>query len=54
VLADLAANYADASRELAGDPPPLWLTRHMQGPLAGFALASPLAYLMSVLLLIPA
>jgi hypothetical protein len=53
VLADLAANYADASRELAGDPPPLWLTRHMQGPLAGFALASPLAYLMSVLFLIP-
>jgi hypothetical protein len=54
VLADLAANYADASRELAGDLPPLWLTRHMQGPLAGFALASPLAYLMSVLFLIPA
>jgi hypothetical protein len=54
VLADLGVGYAEASRELAGEPPTLWLARHMQGPLSGFALASPLAYVMSVLFLVPA
>jgi hypothetical protein len=33
---------------LAGEPPTLWVARHLQGPLAGFALAAPLAYAMSV------
>jgi hypothetical protein len=31
----------------------MWIARHMQGPLGGFALAAPLAYLMSVLFLVP-
>lgn len=53
VLADLGVGYAEASRELAGEPPTMWLARHMQGPLSGFALASPLAYVMSVLFLVP-
>lgn len=53
VLADLASGYAEASRELAGEPGSLWLVRHMQGPLVGFALAAPAAYLISVLYLVP-
>jgi hypothetical protein len=53
VLADLGVGYAEASRELAGEPPTMWLARHMQGPLSGFVLASPLAYVMSVLFLVP-
>jgi hypothetical protein len=53
VLADLGVGYAEASRELAGEPPTMWLARHMQGPLSGFALASPLAYVMSVFFLVP-
>jgi hypothetical protein len=53
VLADLGVGYAEASRELAGEPPTMWLARHMQGPLTGFALASPLAYVLSVLFLVP-
>lgn len=51
VLADLAADYAEAGRQMAGDPPTMWLARRMQGPLGGFALAAPLAYAMTVLLL---
>jgi hypothetical protein len=54
IMADLAVSYAQASRELAGEPPRLWLARHLQGPLAGFALAAPAAYLLSVMLLVPA
>lgn len=54
VLADLAVGYAEASRELAGEPPTMWLARHMQGPLSGFALAAPLAYVLSVIFLVPA
>ncbi len=54
VLVDLAVGYAEASRELAGEPPTMWLARHMQGPLSGFALAAPLAYVMSMLFLVPA
>jgi hypothetical protein len=52
-LADLAAGYAEASRQMAGDPPTMWIARHMQGPLGGFALAAPVAYVMSVLFLVP-
>jgi len=50
VLADLTIGFAEAGRELAGDPPTMWLARHMQGPLAGFALAAPVAYLITNLL----
>ncbi len=52
VLADLAVSYADAGRELAGEPSSLWIARHMQGPLGGFALASPAAYVLSVMVLV--
>jgi hypothetical protein len=52
VLADLAVSYAEAGRALAGEPSPLWLARHMQGPLGGFALAAPVAYVLSVMLLV--
>ncbi|NUT34808.1 MAG: hypothetical protein HOV79_17260 [Hamadaea sp.] len=51
VLADLAVGFAEAGRELAGDPPTMWLARHMQGPLGGFALAAPVAYAVSVIFL---
>lgn len=51
VLADLAVNYAEAGRQMAGEPPTMWVARHMQGPLGGFALAAPVAYAMSVFLL---
>jgi hypothetical protein len=54
VLADLGVGYAEASREIDGDVGPLWLVRHMQGPLAAFALAAPVAYAMSVMVLLPA
>ena len=36
---------------MAGDPPTMWVARHMQGPLGGFALAAPAAYAMSVFFL---
>lgn len=54
VLADLGVGYAEASREIDGEVGSLWVVRHMQGPLAGFALAAPVAYAMSVLVLVPA
>jgi hypothetical protein len=53
VLADLSVGYAEAGRRLAGEPPTMWIARHLQGPLAGFALAAPLAYLISALLFVP-
>ncbi|SDY08074.1 hypothetical protein SAMN05444365_101601 [Micromonospora pattaloongensis] len=51
VLADLAVGYAEAGRQMAGQPPTMWVARHMQGPLGGFALAAPVAYAISVLFL---
>ena len=51
VLADLAADYSEAGRQMAGDRPTLWVARHMQGPLGGIALAAPAAYVMTVLFL---
>jgi hypothetical protein len=48
VLADLSVGYAEAGRRMAGEPPTFWVARHLQGPLAGYALAAPLAYAMSV------
>ncbi|HEU4423986.1 MAG TPA: hypothetical protein VFR67_15755 [Pilimelia sp.] len=53
VMADLGAGYAEAGREMAGDPPTMWIARHMQGPLGGFALSAPVAYVMSVMFLVP-
>jgi hypothetical protein len=50
-LADLAVGYAEAGRQMAGGPPTMWIARHMQGPLGGFALAAPAAYAMCVLFL---
>nr|WP_117215266.1 hypothetical protein [Allorhizocola rhizosphaerae] len=50
ILADLTIGFAEAGRELEGDAPTMWLARHMQGPLAGFALAAPVAYLITNLL----
>jgi hypothetical protein len=52
VIVDLSAGYADAGRQLAGEPPALSLARHIQGPLAAFALAAPAAYAASLLLLL--
>lgn len=52
-LADLGANYVEAGRQMAGEPPTMWIARHMQGPLGGFALAAPVAYVMSVVFLVP-
>ena len=54
VVIDLSVGYAEASRRLAGDPPALWLARHLQGPLAAFALAAPAVYAGSTLLLVHA
>ena len=43
-LVDLAVNFGDAGRRLAGDAPTFWVARHMQGPLGAFALTAPAAY----------
>jgi hypothetical protein len=51
VLVDLAVDYAETSRSMAGDAPTFWLARHMQGPLGAFALASPAAYAMAIFFL---
>lgn len=48
VLADLAVGYAEAGRQMAGEAPTMWIARHMQGPLGGFALAAPVAYATTV------
>jgi hypothetical protein len=37
-LVDLAVNFGEAGRRLAGDAPTFWVARHMQGPLGAFAL----------------
>ena len=49
VATDLAVGYAEAGRLMAGEPPTMWVARHMQGPLGGFALAAPAAYAMCML-----
>src|SRR5205085_2576745 len=53
IMADLAVSYAEAGRELDGERSALWIARHLQGPLGGFALAAPAAYVLSVLVLVP-
>jgi hypothetical protein len=44
ILVDLAVNFGEAGRRLAGEAPTFWLARHMQGPLGGFALTAATAY----------
>ena len=51
VLVDLAVNFTEAGRSMAGEEPTFWVARHMQGPLGSFALASPLAYALTVFFL---
>jgi hypothetical protein len=51
VLADLAVNFSEAGRNMAGQAPTFWLARHMQGPLGAFALTAPVAYAMTALYL---
>ncbi|MDY7087997.1 MAG: hypothetical protein SYR96_23180 [Actinomycetota bacterium] len=46
-LVDLAVNFGQAGRQLAGDAPTFWVARHMQGPLGAFALLAPAAYALS-------
>ena len=46
-LVDLAVNFGEAGRTLAGDAPTFWVARHMQGPLGAFALVAPAAYLVT-------
>jgi hypothetical protein len=43
-VVDLAVNFGEAGRRLAGDAPTFWVARHMQGPLGAFALTAPAAY----------
>jgi len=43
-LVDLAVNFGEAGRTLAGDAPTFWVSRHMQGPLGAFALVAPVTY----------
>jgi hypothetical protein len=43
-LVDLAVNFSEAGRTLAGDAPTFWVARHMQGPLGAFALVAPATY----------
>ncbi|HEY7273338.1 MAG TPA: hypothetical protein VH502_11450 [Actinoplanes sp.] len=48
VLVDLAVNYAEAGRSMAGAAPTFWVARHMQGPLGAFAATAPTAYALTV------
>ena len=50
-LVDLAVNYSEAGRSMAGETPTLWVARHMQGPLGAFALSLPATYALTVLYL---
>ncbi len=48
VLVDLAVNYGEAGRSMAGAAPTFWVARHMQGPLGAFAVIAPAAYALTV------
>ena len=48
VLIDLAVNFTEAGRGVAGQAPTLWVARHMQGPLGAFAVAAPTAFGLAV------
>ena len=49
VVVDLGTGYAEAGRRLEGEPPFMWLARHMQGPLGAFAFAAPALYVVGVI-----
>lgn len=51
VLVDLAVNFSEAGRTMAGEAPTFWVARHMQGPLGAFALVAPMAYVLTVFFL---
>jgi hypothetical protein len=51
VLVDLAVNFSEAGRNMAGAAPTFWLARHMQGPLGAFALVAPVAYALTAFFL---
>ena len=51
MLVDLAVNYSEVGRRMAGDTPTFWVARHMQGPLGAFALALPGAYVLTAFVL---
>jgi hypothetical protein len=50
-LMDLAVNFTEAGRNMAGEKPTFWLARHMQGPLGAFALTAPVTYALTVFFL---
>lgn len=50
-LVDLAVNYSEVGRRMAGETPTFWVARHMQGPLGAFALTLPGAYVMTAFFL---
>ncbi|MEV6600624.1 hypothetical protein AB0M36_27805 [Actinoplanes sp. NPDC051346] len=50
-LVDLAVNYSEAGRSMAGDAPTFWVARHMQGPLGAFALILPATYALTLFFL---
>ncbi|WP_082772688.1 hypothetical protein [Actinoplanes sp. TFC3] len=50
-LVDLAVNYSEAGRSMAGEAPTFWVARHMQGPLGAFSLSLPITYILTVTLL---
>ena len=50
VLVDLAVNYTEAGRGMAGVAPTFWVARHMQGPLGAFAVTAPAAYALTLFL----
>ncbi|MDT4989640.1 MAG: hypothetical protein QOI74_3734 [Micromonosporaceae bacterium] len=52
VLVDLSVGYLEAGRSLAGEAPAPRPVRYVQGPLAAFALAAPVAFATSTLLLV--
>jgi hypothetical protein len=52
VVVDVSACYAEAGRELAGEPPAPWPARDAEGPLLALALVAPVTYAASALLLL--
>ncbi|AGL21264.1 hypothetical protein [Actinoplanes sp. N902-109] len=50
-LVDLAVNFSEAGRTLAGEAPTFWVARHMQGPLGAFSLSLPVTYILTVTML---
>lgn len=53
VSADVTTGYAEAGRRPPGEPPTMWVARHLQGPLAAYGTAAPVVYLASVVFFVP-